>query len=60
MQRQLREIGFREVVDRWTVRSLSNERSGWRQGVVNLGSTNRAARLVGDFVLEGMEYIAIK
>jgi ubiquinone/menaquinone biosynthesis C-methylase UbiE len=60
VQRELRELGFRRVVDRWTVRALSHERSGWRQSLVELAGGNRPARLVGDIVLEGMEYVAVK
>src|SRR4029077_3278674 len=60
VQGELRELGFRQIVDRWTVRARAHERSGWKQGAVQLAGTHRGVRLVGALVLEGMEYIAIK
>jgi SAM-dependent methyltransferase len=60
VQRELAQIGFREVVDRWTVRAHSRERTGWRQSTIDLASRQRAVRLLGDLVLAGMEYVAIK
>jgi SAM-dependent methyltransferase len=60
VQRELREIGFKSVIDRWTVRALSRERTGWRQAAIALASRYRPVRLIGDLIVPGMEYVAVK
>ena len=57
---QLEAIGFREVLDRWTVRARSGEHDGWRQRALELASEHRAVRLLGDFIVPGLEYVAVK
>jgi SAM-dependent methyltransferase len=60
VQRQLREIGFRDVVDRWTLRARSGEQVGWRRRALELASRNRSVRIAGDIVTPGLEYVAVK
>ena len=58
VQRDLRAIGFSEIVDRWRLRR--GEQEGWRARMIEACADNRAARLAGDVATEGMEYLALK
>lgn len=58
VQRDLRELGFEQVIDRWKLRR--GEQQGWRSKLIDACASSRAARLVGDVATSGMEYLAIK
>jgi 2-polyprenyl-3-methyl-5-hydroxy-6-metoxy-1,4-benzoquinol methylase len=58
VRRSLAAAGFGVVVDRWELRRHEGE--GLRSAVVGLCARRRAARLVGDIAVPGMEYLALK
>jgi SAM-dependent methyltransferase len=58
VNRALHSIGFRLVVDRWTLRK--NERKGRQRLLIHAAAENRGFRLIGDLAVSGMEYLAIK
>lgn len=58
IQRDLRELGFDHVIDRWRLRE--GEQEGARAKVITACATNRSARFVGDVLTSGMEYLAVK
>jgi SAM-dependent methyltransferase len=57
---RLSEVGFRRVVDRWEMRRDARELSGVRALFVDAAARNRGGRLVGDILVPGMEYLAVK
>lgn len=58
VRRALRDVGFSHVVDRWELRRDEDE--GLRGRAIGACSTNPAARLAGDILVSGMEYLAVK
>jgi SAM-dependent methyltransferase len=60
VRQSLAAIGFRELVDKWTMRAASGELSGIRQLVVAAAARNRAVRAAGEVVIGNCEYLAIK
>ena len=58
VQRDLKAIGFSQVIDRWKLRR--GEQAGMRAKVIEACASNRAARLAGDVATSGMEYLALK
>jgi SAM-dependent methyltransferase len=60
VQVALAAIGYRRVVDRWTLRNESGELAGARKAAVGLAARARPVRLAADVVLGGLEYLAIK
>src|SRR5204863_9666547 len=59
VRRTLRAVGFREIVDRWELRS-DDERDGLRGAALHAARSMRLLRLAGDVVVPGMEYLARK
>lgn len=60
VRRTLAAIGFRGLVDRWQLRHGPREQLGWRLVALRACRANRGLRLVGDVVVPGMEYLAVK
>jgi len=60
VKHRLREVGFAEVVDMWQLRATSGEGNGWRKVVIDAAARNPVARTVGNIVVPGMEYLAVK
>jgi len=62
VQRWLYEIGFSQVVDRWTIHRESgqHEHSRAEQTLVTLASQYRPIRVTADVLKRGLEYLAIK
>ena len=58
VQASLRAAGFERIVNRWDLRR--DESDGMRGRAIRACSGNRQARLVGDIVASGMEYLAVK
>lgn len=59
VQRQLHEIGFRTVVNRWQLRP-AEENDGVRGRLIEAAKRRRSVRLLGDVFEGGMEYLAVK
>jgi 2-polyprenyl-6-hydroxyphenyl methylase/3-demethylubiquinone-9 3-methyltransferase len=57
---QLRDIGFIQIVDKWEFRAASGESSGARQAVIGSAARHASARLVGNVVVGGVEFLAIR
>jgi SAM-dependent methyltransferase len=57
--RQLHEIGFRTLVNRWELRP-AEENDGLRGRLIEAAKRHRAVRLLGDAFEGGMEYLAVK
>ena len=58
VKRALKQIGFSRIVDRWELRR--GESGGLRGRVIGACAENPAARLAGDLVTPGMEYLALR
>ncbi|HEX8715317.1 MAG TPA: class I SAM-dependent methyltransferase [Solirubrobacteraceae bacterium] len=56
----LERIGFARSVNAWELRAASGELSGVRQLLVAAAAGNRAVRLLGNVVVGGVEYLAVK
>ena len=56
----LTAIGFTRIVDRWTMRSASQEFSGPKKVLVDVLAHSSAARRGADIVVHGLEYLAVK
>ena len=57
---RLHSLGFARVVDMWQLRATSGEAAGWRRVVIESAARHGVARTVGNLVVPGMEYLAIK
>jgi SAM-dependent methyltransferase len=55
----LYSVGFRDVVNRWQLRPLE-EQEGWRRRVLAAAKVNGGVQLIGDLLVPGMEYAALK
>jgi SAM-dependent methyltransferase len=55
-----RDVGYRTVVDRWDMHSLSGEHSGLTRAMVHLSHKHRVMRFLGNVYTGGLEYLAIK
>ncbi len=60
VRQHLREVGFTPIFDMWQLRATSGEATGWRKMVIEAAADNRAAQLVGNIAVPGMEYLAIR
>jgi ubiquinone/menaquinone biosynthesis C-methylase UbiE len=60
VRRCLREIGYRTVVDRWSMHSRSGEHSGPVALLVKLADRYAIMRFAGNVFTGGIEYLAIK
>ena len=59
MERELREIGFQEVWDRWALR-LDDEDTGLRKHFIALAKRYRGVRFLGDVFQTGLGFAARK
>jgi ubiquinone/menaquinone biosynthesis C-methylase UbiE len=57
---RLHSLGFARVIDMWQLRATSEEAVGWRRVVIDNAARHRVARTMGNLVVPGMEYLAIK
>jgi 2-polyprenyl-6-hydroxyphenyl methylase/3-demethylubiquinone-9 3-methyltransferase len=60
VRRRLREVGFSQIFDMWQLRAASGEATGWRRMVIESAAGNRAAQGIGNLMVPGMEYLAIR
>jgi len=60
VRRELEEIGFRRVADKWEFRAASGEWTGTQQRLLRAAAENSAVRLVGNVVVGGVEFLAVK
>lgn len=60
VRQSLHAIGFRRLADRWALRAESGELSGVRRLVGRAAEGSSAVRFVGDLLVPGVEYLAVK
>lgn len=53
-------VGFRRVADKWEFRAESGELTGSRQTLVSAAATNPAVRTIGNLLVGGVEFLAVK